>query len=589
MEFKVFKNENSKILKEYWITPSEWDALDKTTVQEGDIYHIVGTIDKGDLSADVNASLAKGDSSLQKPTATLAKESFVKVGIDGTQKFDESSYASLDADKTNTFYSANTFLRPIKLAKDTSYVEYGEQSSYKFRDNSKENAVATLNDLIEDDTKTYITFKGTNFPGNDNFYVDKDAVIDWGDGTIQTVTGDPSEKVSHTYSEENLYRIVISNLPTIAGGAFSDCLGISDVKLGSTVTFINGGAFQNTGISSITIPKTVTQMDLMSTFADCTKLKIVKVLSETPLSVQAGIFENSPIEKIIVPKSAVNAYKSATGWSTYADKIVYEVDSTDISDTSNFAKLSGNNTFSGSNTFTGMTYLKDSLVCQDEVSGLAAGFNQTGVTLETAGSSNTLNISVNDISHKVLDSNKIAVANTTLTFPTSTNGIATTVTLPNKTGTLALVSQIKTKTSQLTNDSGFTTNKGTVTKVKVNNSEKSPDTNGIVDLGSFVSLSGNNAFTGNNTFAKTTVFAAGIMNNSNMIISPISVADPTNAAPYAIYHYSAITLKAPGVTGADKVRTLSFPTSVSGVLALTSDIPIKSASLDGTTLNITLA
>lgn len=92
MEFKVFKNENNKILKEYWLTQSEWDALDKTTVQEGDIYHIVGTIDKGDLSADVNASLAKGDSSLQKPTVTLAKESFVKVGIDGTQKFDESAY-----------------------------------------------------------------------------------------------------------------------------------------------------------------------------------------------------------------------------------------------------------------------------------------------------------------------------------------------------------------------------------------------------------------------------------------------------------------------------------------------------------------
>ena len=92
MEFKEFKNENSKILKEYWLTPSEWDALDKTTVQEGDIYHIVGTIDKGDLSADVNASLAKADSSLQKPTTTLAKESFVKVGIDGTQKFDENSY-----------------------------------------------------------------------------------------------------------------------------------------------------------------------------------------------------------------------------------------------------------------------------------------------------------------------------------------------------------------------------------------------------------------------------------------------------------------------------------------------------------------
>ncbi len=92
MEFKVFKNETGKILKEYWLTPSEWDALDKTTVQEGDIYHIVGTLDKGDLSADVNASLSKADSSLQKPTATLAKESFVKVGIDGTESFDSNSY-----------------------------------------------------------------------------------------------------------------------------------------------------------------------------------------------------------------------------------------------------------------------------------------------------------------------------------------------------------------------------------------------------------------------------------------------------------------------------------------------------------------
>ncbi len=68
MEFKVFKNENSKILKEYWLTQSEWDALDKTTVQEGDIYHIVGTIDKGDLSADINAALDRATNSIQTPT-----------------------------------------------------------------------------------------------------------------------------------------------------------------------------------------------------------------------------------------------------------------------------------------------------------------------------------------------------------------------------------------------------------------------------------------------------------------------------------------------------------------------------------------
>ena len=40
----------------------------------------------------IEKKVAKADNSLQKPTDTLAKESFVKVGIDGTQKFDENSY-----------------------------------------------------------------------------------------------------------------------------------------------------------------------------------------------------------------------------------------------------------------------------------------------------------------------------------------------------------------------------------------------------------------------------------------------------------------------------------------------------------------
>lgn len=50
----------------------------------------------------------------------------------------------------------------------------------------------------------------------------------------------------------------------------------------------------------------------------------------TPPTLGANAFPDT-IEKIIVPKSAVSAYKAATGWSTYADKIVYEVDSSDLS------------------------------------------------------------------------------------------------------------------------------------------------------------------------------------------------------------------------------------------------------------------
>lgn len=53
---------------------------------------------------------------------------------------------------------------------------------------------------------------------------------------------------------------------------------------------------------------------------------------------------------------------------------------------------------------------------------------------------------------------------------------------------------IPTKTSQLTNDSGYTTNKGTVTQVKINGTTNSPDSTGLVDLGTVGGSSDNSKF-----------------------------------------------------------------------------------------------
>ena len=74
---------------------------------------------------------------------------------------------------------------------------------------------------------------------------------------------------------------------------------------------------------------------------------------------------------------------------------------------------------------------------------------------------------------------------------TSVNGQtgAVTIAVPTKTSELTndsgFVTQaaIPTKVSQLTNDRGFTTNIGTITQVKVNGEIKAPDTAGLVDLG----------------------------------------------------------------------------------------------------------
>ncbi len=61
--------------------------------------------------------------------------------------------------------------------------------------------------------------------------------------------------------------------------------------------------------------------------------------------------------------------------------------------------------------------------------------------------------------------------------------------MPQKDGTLAVLGDIPTKVSELTNDSGFTANKGTVTQVKINGTTKSPNSAGLVDLGTISGVS----------------------------------------------------------------------------------------------------
>lgn len=54
---------------------------------------------------------------------------------------------------------------------------------------------------------------------------------------------------------------------------------------------------------------------------------------------------------------------------------------------------------------------------------------------------------------------------------------------------------IPSKTSQLTNDSGFTANKGTVTSVTINGVNKTPNSAGLVDLGTISGGGGSGAKT----------------------------------------------------------------------------------------------
>ena len=92
----------------------------------------------------------------------------------------------------------------------------------------------------------------------------------------------------------------------------------------------------------------------------------------------------------------------------------------------------------------------------------------------TAGS----NISISD---NTISATVPTVNNGTLTIQKNGTNVATFGANQSTNATANIT--VPVKVSELTNDSGFTTNKGTVTQVKINGATKSPNSAGLVDLG----------------------------------------------------------------------------------------------------------
>lgn len=93
----------------------------------------------------------------------------------------------------------------------------------------------------------------------------------------------------------------------------------------------------------------------------------------------------------------------------------------------------------------------------------------------------SVNSKTGAVSLTAADVGALASNTTYVSKITTTAGAHTTIS--NKSGAVSF--NVPTKTSHLTNDSGFTTNTGTVTGVKINGTTKSP-TSGVVDLGTVI-------------------------------------------------------------------------------------------------------
>ena len=112
--------------------------------------------------------------------------------------------------------------------------------------------------------------------------------------------------------------------------AFYGCTSLTSITIPNGVTSIDIGVFERcTSLISITIPFSVRDIEY-NAFKDCNQLSEVIVNAVIPPNLypeqNTGIYNqfenNAPGRLIKVPAASLQKYKTASGWSVYANSIV---------------------------------------------------------------------------------------------------------------------------------------------------------------------------------------------------------------------------------------------------------------------------
>lgn len=120
--------------------------------------------------------------------------------------------------------------------------------------------------------------------------------------------------------------IILDSAISIDGYAFYNCYSLAFVTIPDSVIGIGERAFYNCySLASVTIPDGVTIIRNYM-FSSCYGVKEYHLLSATPpLLLSNNAFGGIPSDCIIyVPVGSLEAYQTATNWSTYADQMQEE-------------------------------------------------------------------------------------------------------------------------------------------------------------------------------------------------------------------------------------------------------------------------
>ena len=160
-----------------------------------------------------------------------------------------------------------------------------------------------------------------------NWDTNNDGELSYAEAAAVTNIGDVfSENKNIIAFMELKYFTGITEIPE---SAFDCCAALWKIKIPENVQTIIVDAFcACTSLTSITIPNSVTSIESLA-FRGCTSLKEVYCKPTTPptarlssWSIWNAFDQHASGRKIYVPKASVEAYKTASYWSDYADNIV---------------------------------------------------------------------------------------------------------------------------------------------------------------------------------------------------------------------------------------------------------------------------